>query len=670
MAGFGRKKQKHYSEFFDADSVNYYRLRPTEFVYDFIYHQHSKFNGGEYEVTSQQQDLFQSVVENKKTTVRSGRGCGKTTGVAQLAPWWMCMNPENTKVIYTAPSYGTLKIALWPEIAKWIEISLIKDLFTYTEEQIYLTEKRKVCFGSPRTAKDKESFSGIHDTNLLIVVDEASGVSDEILRMLEATLTSGENNKIVLISNPTKTVGFFYDTHTKPFTAKTWSRLRFSALDSPLVDQDTLEQKKLEFGEDHPLYLVDCLGEFPEGNTDSFISLAEVQNAIDRDDVIPNGEIELGVDVARFGDDLTVIYWRHGFKVYPAIKASKNSITDTARLVLTTIEGIRIKTGYEKTIRVKVDDTGVGGGVTDILKEDRSHNIEVIPCNNGGKGNDKYQNEASIMWGKLKDNINIISLPPDDRLREEVSSRRWGISASGKIIIEPKKDYKKDFQKSPDYADALILCFAEKANERVIVKNFDPLDTDVVKQLSYMGEDRYCSTFYSKDNVASILYSAWDNFRLYVYDNFVSENPIPFVATNIASHYPLRKIIGNERMFDKKSEDLSSKFRKFKIHIHENYNYNEAVAIDNLISMINQKRIVISPLCKNLIDQLRDWKMDLSKMEIERSYGLCYALCNLVSEIKTRAKSNIIIPNKPSILQGYSYNIPKQNKGTSWMVIT
>jgi len=591
-----------------------------------------------------------------------------TGSIAMATNWFMSVNPQHTKIICTAPSFGTLSSALWPEISLWTNRSLVKDLFTITEEKMYLNEKPKECFCEPRTAKDKESMQGIHAPNLLIICDEASGIADDILHTLDSTLTSGKNNKIIMISNPTRTIGFFFDSHK--FNS-TWNKLTLNAEDSPFVDQEKVQSVLDQFGRDHTIYKVDVLGEFPEGNVDSFISLADVEDAMNRD-IIPSGKIEIGVDVARFGNDQTVIYWRHGLKVYEPATLIKSSIPDTSRAVLELVQTIRYKTNYTERIRVKVDDSGVGGGVTDVLGEDRENNIEVVPVNFGAKGDDRYHNEVSKMWGNLRDHIKLISIPKHDRLRQELSARRWKLSQTGKITIEGKQDFKKGFGFSPDFADALILCFAEKGVERTVLREFDPLDKSVIRDnLNYIGEDRYCCMYYSKDLFSSIVYSSWDGNRVYIFDECVGDDSIIGVATNVMGHQPIKRIIGNDRMFTRDGDCLEQRFRKFKVNVFENMSYNEVASIETLNMMMAQKRIIISSKCRKTIEQLYKWKMSSKQVNQDVEFGLCYALCHLMAELKRKIEHrapSTVIPAYTGEQERVLASISSDENNNNWMM--
>lgn len=175
------------------------------------------------------------------------------------------------------------------------------------------------------------------------------------------------------------------------------------------------------------------------------IKAATTRNASDQ------GEYIAGIDVARFGDDQTVITIRKGLKV----------------IKLETYRGLR---GYEIVDRfdslcdgfnciVKVDDTGVGGAVTDELHRRGRHT--VVPVNNGQNAmdQDKYSNAINEMWFEFAKMIDEVSIPNDPELIQQLSSRRYTFDKAGRRCIEDKASFKKRFGKSPDLADSLLLCF-------------------------------------------------------------------------------------------------------------------------------------------------------------------------------------------------------------------
>ncbi len=666
-------------DLFTPEMLDYYQVHPVEFIEDFVLDPHTERRGEKQYLSDQQKLALNDLATNGKLTLVSGRGVGKSAFLALAGIWFTTVFPE-AQVVLTAPSSKTLRSGLFKEYKLWLVGSHLESLFEMTSEKIYLKATAMLptesvpSFIEMRTAsKDSpESMSGIHMKNLLVEIDEASKVADDIIRTLVATLTGGWNNKVIMTSNGTRNSGRFYDSHMND-KAKLWKKYRFSSEDSPFASKESIIESEVNFGRDHDIFRVDVLGLFAKEDPDSFISHERVVAAFDRD-VEPrkNDEIEIGVDVARFGDDKTVLIWRHGMKVYPPVYRGKTSIVEVADMVYELVSQIRATTGYKDTIRVKVDDTGVGGGCTDILETDRAHKIEAVACNFGGKGDEKYANEASTMWGTLRDCIDIISLPDEDEctngmvvkhLREELSARRVDYG-SGKIKIEPKANFKKEFGRSPDYADALVLCFARKKNTRSYLKDFDHLsDQFVVKGMNYLhGLKHYVSVHYTSDRQASVVWAYWGNGTLYIVGETVTDDNVARVASEIQSRNQVAptKILGNDRCFGSASQDIRAQLRKYRVSLRENYQYDELGAMELLNQLVTSRSIkLVGNQCPRAIHQLDRWNSDTKKAQAEKDFGLCYAVLNIVSELKKEINPTV----KPVIQEkGYSGNSSAQNK--------
>lgn len=189
----------------------------------------------------------------------------------------------------------------------------------------------------------------------------------------------------------------------------------------------------------------------------AIMSRAAIRGAMDRD-IEAEGAYEIGVDVARFGDDLTVMYKRHGLKV---IDKREFAGQDTQR---TAMEAWDLA-GRDESVHIKVDDTGVGGGVTDRLNELGAH---VIPVNNGGSPHDKdmYASVADEMWFDFP--VNEADIPDDPVLMQELAGRQYDYDTKGRRKIEPKKEFKKRIGRSPDRADALLLTFYNAVRYNIV----------------------------------------------------------------------------------------------------------------------------------------------------------------------------------------------------------
>ena len=208
-----------------------------------------------------------------------------------------------------------------------------------------------------------------------------------------------------------------------------------------------IEQARINHPED---YAHDYLGKALAISDKNIIQTAQVIEAMGRE-VDDEGAIEVGVDVARLGGDRTVFVKRKGLKEIGRASFTKKRTTEVCDLLVNFI-------GADKDVLIKIDDTGVGGGVTD---EMISRGYNIIPINFGAKSSnsDKYPNLISEAWFYLQSIIDQISIANDKDLLVELSNREWKMDSKGRRGVESKDDYKKRGFRSPDLADATILCF-------------------------------------------------------------------------------------------------------------------------------------------------------------------------------------------------------------------
>ncbi|OKP78743.1 terminase B [Paenibacillus helianthi] len=422
--------------------------------------------------------VMYDVAHSRFVTVRSGQGVGKTALEAALVIWFLCCRP-NSRVVCTAPTRQQLHDVLWSEVAKWLERSKVKNLLKWNKNKIYMIGQEKRWFAIARTATKPENMQGFHEDHMLFIVDEASGVKDDIMEAIFGTLT-GDDNKMLMCGNPTRTSGFFYDSHHKD--RGTYKAHRVSSRDSKRTNKKNIEMLENKYGKDSDVVRVRADGEFPRSEPDTFIPLELAETAAAREiyvqildedtgtweSNIPDiAELEIGVDVARFGDDETTIVPRIG-AMFPYIRHySKNDTMVTAGWVLITDKECMEQFGRPRCT-VKIDDDGVGGGVTDRVREvvrEEGLNITVVDCHNGGKALDTehYENWGTEAWANVCDILQSgdIQIPNDEDLIGQLSTRKYSVTSKGKIILESKKEMKKRGLRSPDRTDALILAFAK-----------------------------------------------------------------------------------------------------------------------------------------------------------------------------------------------------------------
>ena len=423
-----------------------------------------------------QADTLKDLAEHPRVSVRSGQGVGKTGLEAAVALWFLsCFSFP--KVVCTAPTRQQLHDVLWAEISKWQSKSpILKKILKWTKTKIYMRNYEERWFATARTATKPENMQGFHEDNMLFIVDEASGVADAIMEAIQGTL-SGENNKLLMCGNPTRTSGVFYDSHNKD-RAEYCTR-KVSCLDSPRTSKENIAMLERKYGKDSDVFRVRAEGEFPRGESNSFIALEAAEHAKDvvRLPKPTGGKLYVGVDVARFGDDETCIYARIGGKVVGTRFHHKTGTMETAGWVLRVIDAARAEYEIEE-VEIRIDDDGLGGGVTDRLNEvneERNFGYTIIPVHNGGAAQDKeyYRNLGSELWAHIRDMLEenmhnhmlgqegVLQMPEgDEKLIAQLTTRKWSVGSNGRIHLEQKADMKKRGLGSPDRADAFVLAFA------------------------------------------------------------------------------------------------------------------------------------------------------------------------------------------------------------------
>lgn len=410
---------------------------------------------------SKQQDqiLMAASAPGAHVTVRSGRGIGKSSALAWLILWFVLFH-KDCKAACTAPSASQLRDVLWPEIQKWHqkmpnkfkkEIIILKDRIIHANDP-------NMRFAVARTArKDKpEALQGIRATNTMYIVDEASGVDNEVYVVAEGSMTL-PGARIILCGNPTRKDGYFYDTHAKKGVCENWTKLAFSSLDSPFVDKKWADGMRAKYGVNHPFWKIHVLGEFPDASSDILIPFEYLERARTTTDIKPEGERIAGLDVARFGDDRSCLVIRHGGVIVHIQVWNGYSITDTAKQAMA-VSGL-----YDT---ICVDEIGVGGGAVDVLRA--TGRVRVVPVNVSMSSSDpQFARLRDQLWFATRDwfcgnnPVRVAAIPQRDNLIAELADVRFGYyQGTGRVKVESKDEMKKRLHYSPDIADALTMTFA------------------------------------------------------------------------------------------------------------------------------------------------------------------------------------------------------------------
>ncbi|MFW6177372.1 MAG: hypothetical protein ACOC43_03295 [Desulfohalobiaceae bacterium] len=414
------------------------------------------------EPTEQQAKLLEQVAApGAHVSARSGHGTGKTTSLAWLVLWFVGLRPD-CRVPCTAPTSHQLSDLLWSEISKWHERMhpLWRRDLEVTSDRVFVKGAERSQYAVARTARreNPEALQGFHATELMFLIDEASGIDERVFEVAEGALST-PGARVVMTSNPTRTEGYFHRSHHQE--RQYWQTLHLSCMDSPLVDASYIDKMRSRYGEESNIFRVRVLGEFPQASDDILIPLDWVESAIGRDITPGSPDKIAGLDVARFGDDANALLVRHGSKVIHLDMWRNKDLMETAG---------RVKEAYDSKLftRVHVDSIGLGSGVVDRLKE---MNVPVVGINvaEATAQKERFNRLRDQLWWQCRDFFHGkecgIDPEVDKAMREDLigqlTSIRYGFTSNGKIKIEDKQAMKERGLESPNLADALCLTFAE-----------------------------------------------------------------------------------------------------------------------------------------------------------------------------------------------------------------
>ena len=399
---------------------------------------------------------------NRRISVRSGHGVGKSTA-ASWAMLWYLLTRYPVKVVVTAPTSSQLFDALFAEIKRWVKEMdpALQELLEVKSDRIELRPSPTEAFISARTsrAEQPEALQGIHSDNVMLVADEASGVPEAVFEAAAGSM-SGHAAVTILLGNPVRSSGYFYETHNR--LRDEWFTLHVNCEKSRRVSKEFVREMAIKYGEESNAYRVRVLGEFPLSDDDTMIPFSVVEQAMNRDiEVDQFAPMTYGIDVARFGSDKSALAKKKG-NVITEVKKWQG--LDLMQLVGAIKAEYDAEETEDRPIAIYVDSIGLGSGVVDRLRELDlpvfGINVSESPAMKGS-----YMNLRAELWGKMKHWLEQrgCALPKEDDLLADLTAPRYSFSSSGKLRIESKDEMKKRGLASPDMADACILTLAGDA---------------------------------------------------------------------------------------------------------------------------------------------------------------------------------------------------------------
>lgn len=422
--------------------------------------------------SEQQIEVLTAVPKHKRTTIRSGHGTGKDASAAWLIIWFLSTRPY-AKVVCTAPTARQLADILWSEVSKWLRNSLVADEFVIQKDKIFKKEApkewwaRAVSTSVKATTEDQaETLAGFHGDHLLIVVDEASGVPDPVFTPLEGAMTQ-DDNRVLLIGNMTKNNGYFFDSHFHPSLSKNWKRLHWDSRKSTNVSRDMIQYFSDKYGEESNVFRIRVAGDPPLESENTLISLAWALQCVGNEITpLEDDPLYLGVDVARYGEDCSIVLPRRGNLILPWNDYHSMNTILLADNVLGTMTEL-------EAAGLAIDEIGVGAGVIDYIKRRPSMERLAFGVNVAKASSDKmkYHRLRDELWCRVRDGCMTTSYSfPDTEIQRgtvkvnlghelanELASPTYKFDENGAILVESKRDMKLRGIASPNIADALCL---------------------------------------------------------------------------------------------------------------------------------------------------------------------------------------------------------------------
>ena len=495
-------------------------------------------------------EACKTVASSERVAIKACHSVGKSFLMARIVLWYAA-NFKGSKVITTAPTGRQVKSILWAEIRSGYAKSkfplggkMLTTEWQLNDENdwfaIGFSPKADADSGSSLEQGTQSNFQGFHAPYIMVVFDEATGVHPSIWTMVEGLLTTGRV-KFICIGNPTSRASEFFSCFRSP----AWAKITLSCFDSPNLKannilnindlyreydllrslddasaQDRMQKYiivkphllslqwvmgyALKLGSlTHPLFVSKVLGDFPEEGDNVLVSLGTVEEAQLRFPEIKKGDRRvIGVDVARFGVDQSVLTYLHGYKFLKKKALSKRDTMEVTGEVIAMANSEEVPPDV-----ICVDETGLGAGVVDALRDaqragilDRSIEIrgvqfgeavacEIKECDHIHCEKGKYVNIKARMFDFLGNDLRAgLQLPNDSVYLEELPTIVYKYDKKGRLYIESKDEYKKRTGRgSPDAADSLALANYGRYDSLGIGSYGDAYNYDAPTHTSVIG---------------------------------------------------------------------------------------------------------------------------------------------------------------------------------------
>lgn len=407
----------------------------------------------------------QIITEAVQIAVRSGHDVGKSAWISKLAIWAISTR-EDTKGVVTANTEKQLRLKLWSELRKWHRLFIASHLFKVTATSIQAADPEREgewrIDAIPWSEDNPEAFAGLHNhgKRIIVIFDEASGIPPNIWETTDGVFNEADTELIWIVTgNPTRNTGRFIECFDPNGQGRFWKTYEVDSRSVSFTNKARIEQAIEMWGEDSDYVRVRFLGKPPRSSAAQLIPSDLILSSMSCPiQSYIHDALILGVDVARQGDDESVIVFRRG-KDARSIRALRYRGLNNVEL------GQQIATliAAHAPDAVFIDGGGVGAGVIDFLRHLGHSPIEVqfggtasIPL-----GGELAANKRAEMYLSLRQWLREGgALESSRELQSQLIAIEYGHSRiKGKqdaIQLTPKDE----MDDSPDWADAIALTFA------------------------------------------------------------------------------------------------------------------------------------------------------------------------------------------------------------------
>jgi hypothetical protein len=408
-------------------------------------------------------------IEAYQDATSSGHGIGKSALTSWIVLWAMCTF-EDTRGIVTAGTDTQLKTKTIAELSKWYRMCICKDWFILTASALYSAipahaKTWRMDFISWNES-NPDAFAGLHNEGkrILVIMDEASQIPEAIVEVVKGALTDAMTQIIfMMFGNPTRTGTPFYDCWGR--FSRRWKTRKIDSSTVEITNKTQINGWLEDYGFESDFYKVRVRGEFPSVGSMQFIPTDLVQEARKREvEALPSDPGIVMVDVARFGDDNSVIGFRRG-RDAKSVPWKRYLNIDT----MTLASEVAAYANENNAAAIMVDGTGIGAGVVDRLRQLKlPRGCRVYEVHFGGKANNaikpddetaRFANHITEMAYHLRTWLKKGAIPDDDSLERQLTTREYGYDADNAFLLEKKQDVKKRLKMSPDDFDCLALSF-------------------------------------------------------------------------------------------------------------------------------------------------------------------------------------------------------------------